>query len=94
MKNIQVGVIGVGYLGRFHAQKYAGLEGVDLVGVADIDSRQGEQVAKNVLVRALPIIKNCCPLLMLCLLSSQPRFITRWPVNALMRMSMFYWKNR
>ena len=45
MKNIKVGVIGVGYLGRFHAQKYAALEGVDLVGVADIDSRQSQQVA-------------------------------------------------
>jgi len=28
-------VIGVGYLGRFHAQKYAGLEGCELVAVAD-----------------------------------------------------------
>lgn len=47
MKNIQVGVIGVGYLGRFHAQKYAALKGVDLVGVADIDSVQAQQVAKE-----------------------------------------------
>ncbi len=47
MKNIQVGVIGVGYLGRFHAQKYAALQGVDLVGVADIDSVQAQQVAKE-----------------------------------------------
>lgn len=45
MKNIKVGVIGVGYLGRFHAQKYAALEGVDLIGVADVDSRQSQQVA-------------------------------------------------
>ena len=28
-------MIGVGYLGRFHAQKYAGLEGCELVAVAD-----------------------------------------------------------
>ncbi|TKB27394.1 Gfo/Idh/MocA family oxidoreductase [Desulfopila sp. IMCC35006] len=47
MKNIKVGVIGVGYLGRFHAQKYAALEGVDLVGVADIDSKQSQQVAQE-----------------------------------------------
>ncbi len=45
MKNIKVGVIGVGYLGRFHAQKYAALKGVDLIGVADIDSKQCQQVA-------------------------------------------------
>lgn len=45
MKNIRVGVIGVGYLGRFHAQKYAALDGVDLVGVADVDSQQSQQIA-------------------------------------------------
>ena len=35
MNNLRAGVIGVGYLGRFHAQKYAALPDVDLVGVAD-----------------------------------------------------------
>jgi predicted dehydrogenase len=45
MKNIKVGVIGVGYLGRFHAQKYAALENVTLVGVADLDAQQGQKVA-------------------------------------------------
>jgi len=32
---IRTAVIGVGYLGRFHAQKYAGLPNSQLVGVAD-----------------------------------------------------------
>lgn len=45
MENIKVGVIGVGYLGRFHAQKYNALNGVDLVGVVDIDKAQSERVA-------------------------------------------------
>jgi len=45
MKNIKVGVIGVGYLGRFHAQKYAALEGVSLIGVADTNIQQAKQVA-------------------------------------------------
>jgi predicted dehydrogenase len=45
MENIKVGVIGVGYLGRFHAQKYAALEGVTLVGVADTNGEQSEKVA-------------------------------------------------
>ena len=31
---LKVGVIGVGYLGRYHADKYAVLPGVKLVGVA------------------------------------------------------------
>ncbi len=47
MKNIKVGVIGVGYLGRFHAQKYAALEGVSLVGVADVDVQHGQRVASE-----------------------------------------------
>jgi len=47
MKKLKVGVIGVGYLGRFHAQKYAALDTVDLVGVADPDSTQCESVAKE-----------------------------------------------
>ena len=45
MKMIKTGVIGVGYLGRFHAQKYAAMEGVHLVGVADIDQEKARGVA-------------------------------------------------
>lgn len=45
MKTIKAGVIGVGYLGRFHAQKYAAMDGVSLIGVADVDSGQAERVA-------------------------------------------------
>ncbi len=47
MKNINIGVIGVGYLGRFHAQKYAALDGVNLVGVADVNIEQAQQVASE-----------------------------------------------
>ncbi len=47
MKTIKVGVIGVGYLGRFHAQKYATMENVELVGVVDIDEQQAQTVAKE-----------------------------------------------
>ncbi len=45
MKTIKAGVIGVGYLGRFHAQKYAAMDGVRLVGVADVDAEQAGRVA-------------------------------------------------
>ena len=47
MKNIRVGVIGVGYLGRFHAHKYAAIPGVTMVGVADPDESQAAKVAKE-----------------------------------------------
>lgn len=45
MKHIKAGVIGVGYLGRFHAQKYNELEHVELVGVADVDVDRAKSVA-------------------------------------------------
>ncbi len=38
-------MIGVGYLGRLHAQKYAALDGVNLVAVADADPQRARQVA-------------------------------------------------
>ena len=44
-RNIRTAVIGVGYLGEFHAQKYAAMPGVELVGVADIDRERAEAVA-------------------------------------------------
>jgi predicted dehydrogenase len=40
-----VAVIGVGHLGRFHAQKYAALDGCELVGVADSDPKRLQQVS-------------------------------------------------
>ncbi|MGA8141492.1 MAG: Gfo/Idh/MocA family oxidoreductase, partial [Desulfobaccales bacterium] len=42
---LRVGVIGVGYLGRFHAEKYAHLQETDLVGVADLNEAQAREVA-------------------------------------------------
>lgn len=48
MSRLRAGVIGVGYLGRFHAQKYAALEDVDLVGVADVSRERAEEVAAEV----------------------------------------------
>ena len=50
MKNnskLQVGVIGTGYLGKFHAEKYAGMDDVELVGVVDIDKHQADEIAEK-----------------------------------------------
>ncbi len=44
---MKVAVIGVGYLGRFHAQKYNSIEGVDLIGVCDANEEQAQKVAKE-----------------------------------------------
>ena len=45
---LKTAVIGVGYLGRFHAQKYAALAESELVGVVDVDSVQGQKVADEI----------------------------------------------
>lgn len=44
-EKIKVGVIGVGYLGRFHAEKYAHMADADLVGVADVNEDRARHVA-------------------------------------------------
>ena len=51
-KTLRAGVIGVGYLGRFHARIYNDMEGVDLVGVADTDHETADRVAKEYDTRA------------------------------------------
>jgi len=48
MEKIRAAVIGVGYLGRFHAQKYALLEDCRLVGVVDSDPEAAARVASEV----------------------------------------------
>ena len=45
IKKIKIGVIGVGYLGNYHAQKYAAMDHVDLVGVCDVSEEQAGRVA-------------------------------------------------
>jgi predicted dehydrogenase len=44
---LRAGVVGVGYLGRFHAQKYAALPDVTLVGVVDVDPARAAAVAEE-----------------------------------------------
>lgn len=44
---LRVGVLGVGYLGRFHARIYAGMPEVELVGVADVDAGAARAVASQ-----------------------------------------------
>ena len=48
MPRLRAAVIGAGYLGRFHAQKYAALPQVDLVAVVDTDVATRERVAREV----------------------------------------------
>jgi predicted dehydrogenase len=53
MKKIRVGVVGVGYLGKFHAEKYFRMNDVQLVGVVDINRSRAEDAAAAFGVQAL-----------------------------------------
>src|SRR3954469_6062702 len=53
MNTIRAAVIGVGYLGRFHAQKYAQLSGCELVAVVDGREEVRNAVAAEVGSRAV-----------------------------------------
>ena len=45
MTKLRVGVVGVGYLGKFHAQKYHHMPDVDLAGVVDSDMDRARKIA-------------------------------------------------
>jgi predicted dehydrogenase len=52
MDKLRVAVIGVGYLGRFHAQKYAAIAGCELVAVVDERTDVGQAIAAELGTRA------------------------------------------
>src|SRR3982751_5954611 len=47
MQKIRCAVIGVGYLGRFHAQKYKMLANAELVAVCDVNEKTSKAVAEE-----------------------------------------------
>ncbi|MDH5176045.1 MAG: Gfo/Idh/MocA family oxidoreductase [Gammaproteobacteria bacterium] len=53
MKKVRTAVIGVGYLGRFHAQKYAALPAAELVAVVDANEENRAKVAAETGCRAV-----------------------------------------
>ncbi len=53
MKKIKTAVIGVGYLGKFHAEKYAALDNCELVAVVDSNAETARTIADKYDVAAL-----------------------------------------
>jgi predicted dehydrogenase len=51
-EKIRTAVVGVGYLGQFHAEKYAQLDNSQLVAVVDLDRERACQVAEMVGARS------------------------------------------
>jgi predicted dehydrogenase len=48
---LRAAVIGAGYLGRFHAMKYASIANVDLVGIADVSEQRVESMSAELGVK-------------------------------------------
>jgi predicted dehydrogenase len=53
MKKLKIAVIGAGYLGKFHAEKYASLPDCELVAVVDINPVAAHEVAAKYGAQAL-----------------------------------------
>jgi len=58
---LPVAVVGVGYLGRFHAQKYRALPDCDLIGVLDANSTRAAEIAAEVSTRAFSDLDDLLP---------------------------------
>lgn len=54
MTELRAAVVGVGHLGRYHAEKYVALAGVRLVGVVDSDPTRAHEVAMALGVPVFP----------------------------------------
>jgi len=61
MEKVKVGVVGVGYLGRYHAEKYASLPQTELVGVVDINADKAEEAARTFNTLALSDYRQLIP---------------------------------
>ena len=48
MADVRIAVIGVGYMGRFHAQKFASCKGAKLRAVVDADANRAHEIAREV----------------------------------------------
>ncbi len=57
-QSLKAGVIGVGHLGRYHAQKYQAIDGVELVGVYDLDPERSKLVAEECVTRAFTDVEG------------------------------------
>lgn len=47
MKEIRIGVVGTGHLGRYHIQKYRQIPGCRIIGVADVLEQSARQAAEG-----------------------------------------------
>lgn len=58
MSKVNVAVIGVGYMGKYHVNALSSMEEVNLVGVCDIDEKVGYEVAERYKTRYFKDIRD------------------------------------
>ncbi len=61
-RKLKVAVVGVGHLGRWHADKYAACPGCDLVAVVDSDAGRAREIAQKLGVDAISDYRDLIPL--------------------------------
>ena len=58
MSRTKVAVIGVGYLGEFHAQKYYKSQSADLIGIVDTNEQRCSKISKKINVNTYHNFKD------------------------------------
>lgn len=58
MKSIKIGIVGVGYLGAFHAQKCANMSNAELVAVSDTNVARCDEIAAQYHAQKFPDYKD------------------------------------
>ena len=51
-KNVKIGVVGVGHLGKYHVKHYSKIGDVELVGIYDIDNLESNKIAEQYGIRS------------------------------------------
>ena len=52
MSKVKIAVIGVGYLGEFHAQKYKANKNADLIGIVDTNKQRSKEISNKIDVKS------------------------------------------
>ena len=52
MSKVKIAVIGIGYLGEFHAQKYKANKNADLIGIVDTNKQRSEEISNRIGVKS------------------------------------------
>ena len=52
MSKVKIAVIGIGYLGEFHAQKYISNKNTDLIGIVDTDKQRSKEISNKIGVKS------------------------------------------